>query len=199
MRNTLTALLIPLFLALAPAARAADTKIAYVDFERAGNECDEGKAANAMLAKLEEEKMKPVKDKQAEFDALRADFEKQQAVLSPDARTQKGIELQKKSDETQQLYVQAQKDLQAKNMELIRTLGEHVTAVVREVADKEGIQVVLNRPAVVYAPDALDLTNQVIRLHNTKFPAKAPAGAVTPASGTTPDPKAKPKPKAGGK
>ena len=187
MRNKLTSALVPLLLAIAPVARA-ETKIAFVDFERAGNECDEGKAANAALAKAQEEKMKPIKDKQAEFEALQTDFEKQQAVLSPEARTAKGMELQKKNDEMQQLYVAAQKELQAKNMDLIRTLGDHVTTVVHDIAEKEGITMVLNRAALVYAPDALDLTNQVIRMHNAKFPAKA--GTVPAAAAT--DPKAKP-------
>ncbi len=191
MLNTLPAVLIPILLALAPAARA-DTKIAFVDFERAGNECDEGKAANAALAKVQEDKMKPLKDKQAEFETMRTDFEKQQAVLSAEARQQKGIELQKRSDELQQLYVQAQQELQQKNMELIRTLGDHVTDVVREIAEKEGIQVVMNKSALVYAPDALDLTNEVIRKHNARFPAK---GAATPAAA---DPKAKTPPKKSG-
>jgi outer membrane protein len=197
MLNVLPAVLIPILLALAPAARA-DTKIAFVDFERAGNECDEGKVANAALAKVQEEKMKPVKDKQAEFETMRADFEKQQTVLSAEAKQQKGIELQKRSDELQQMYMQAQQELQQKNMELIRTLGDHVADVVREIAEKEGIQVVMNKTALVYAPDALDLTNEVIRKHNTKFPAK---GSATPAAAAT-DPKAKtpPKPqKSGGK
>ncbi len=197
MRNTLSAVLVPILLALAPAARAADLKIAFVDFERAGNECDEGKAANAALAKAQEEKMKPVKDKQAEFEAARADFEKQQAVLSAEAKQQKGIELQKKSDELQQMYMQAQQELQQKNMELIRTLGDHVSDVVREIAEKEGIQVVLNKSALVYAPDAMDLTNEVIRKHNARFPAKGgvtPAAAATDAKGKTPA-----KPQKGGK
>ncbi len=188
MRNTLTALLVPVVLALAPAARA-DTKIAVVDFQRAGNECDEGKAANAALAKAEEEKMKPIKDKQAEFETLRADYEKQAAVLSPEAKQQKGLELQKKSDEMQQLYVQAQKDLQQKNMELIKLLGDRVRSVVREIADRDGIQLVVDQTSVVYAPDALDITNEVIRKYNSKFPAKA--GAV-PAATSAADPKAKP-------
>jgi len=195
MLNTLPAVLIPILLALAPAARA-DTKIAFVDFERAGNECDEGKAANAALAKVQEEKMKPVKDKQTEFETMRADFEKQQTVLSAEARQQKGIELQKRSDELQQMYMQAQQELQQKNMELIRTLGDHVADVVKEIAEKEGIQVVMNKSALVYAPDALDLTNEVIRKHNAKFPAK---GSATPAA-TDPKAKTPPKPqKSGGK
>jgi outer membrane protein len=189
MRNSLSAVLVPLLLALAPAARA-ETKIAFVDFERAGNECDEGKAANAALMKVQEEKMKPVKDKQVEFENLRAEFEKQQAVLSNEAKQQKGMDLQKKNDELQQMYMQAQQELQQKNIELIRVLGDHVSQVVKEIAEKEGIQMVINKSALVYAPDAMDLTNEVIRKANARFPAKAAPGTPTPAAAAT-DPKAK--------
>lgn len=193
MRNTFLAVLAPLLLSLATAARA-DTKIAFVDYEFAGNACDEGKAFSAAFSKAQEEKLKPIKDKQTEFDGLRADFDKQQAVLSADARQQKAMELQKKGDELQQLMMQAQKELQQQNMEIVQTLGERIRGVVREIAERDGIQVVLAKESVVYAPDALDLTNEVIRRYNAKFPVKA---GTTPATAKPPAKPAKPAKPAG--
>ncbi len=189
MRNLLSPSLVVLLLALAPAARA-ETRIAVVDFQRAGTECDEGRAAMAALQKQREDKLKPFKAKQAEFETLRADFEKQASVLSDAVKQQKQADLQKRGEELQQMLMQAQQDLAAQEEEATKGVSDKLNAVIRDVAEKEGIQVVINKAAVVFAPESLDLTNEVIRKYNARFPSKAAAGAATPAAAA--DPKAKP-------
>lgn len=199
MRNIPFLAPVSLLLALAPAARA-DTRIAIVDFQRAGWECDEGKAAAEALQKEGDEKIKPFTAKKAEFDTLRSEYEKQQAVLSPEARQAKESDLQKRDMELQQMYMQIQRDMAARNEEVSKGVSDRLNALVRDIAEKEGIQVVLNKTSVVYAPDALDLTNEIIRKYNARFPAKAGAagGAAKPAGAAAAgaDPKAKPAPKA---
>ncbi len=197
MRTILSSFLVGLFLALAPAARA-DTRIGVVDFQRAGTECEEGKAAMAALQKQRDDKLKPFKAKQAEFESLRSDFEKQASVLSDTVKQQKQADLQKRGEELQQMLMQAQQDLAAQEDEVTKGVADRLNAVVREIAEKEGIQVVINKGAVVYAPESLDLTNEVIRKYNVRFPARA--GGAAPA-GAAADPKAKPPkaPKPGGK
>ncbi len=198
MRNIVSFLLVALFLALAPAARA-DTRIGVVDFQRAGTECDEGKAAMAALQKQRDEKLKPFKAKQAEFETLRADFEKQASVLSDTVKQQKQADLQKRGEELQQMLMQAQQDLANQEDEVTKGVSDRLNLIIREIAEKDGIQVVINKAAVVFAPDAMDLTNEVIRKYNARFPARAGAAAAPAAAA---DPKAKPakeKPKAGGK
>ncbi len=197
MRNILSLFLVALFLAVAPVARA-ETRVGVVDFQRAGTECDEGKAAMAVLKKQKDEKLKPFTAKQAEFESARADFEKQASVLSDAVKQQKQADLQKRGEEMQQILMQAQQELSAQEEEVTRGVSDRLNAVVREIAEKEGIQVVINKAAVVYAPDSLDLTNEVIRKYNARFPAKAGAAAAAGAA----DPKAKPPkapPKAGTK
>jgi len=58
---------------------------------------------------------------------------------------------------------------------------------------------VVNKAAVVYSPASMDITNEVIRRYNTKYPRKLDAdagkGAPAPAPAPADDPKAKPKPK----
>lgn len=198
MRTILSSFLVALFLALAPAARA-ETRIGVIDFQRAGTECDEGKAAMAALQKQRDEKLKPFKAKQTEFETLRADYEKQASVLSDTVKQQKQADLQKRGEELQQMLVQAQQDLASQEDEVTKGVSDRLNGVVREIAEKEGIQMVINKAAVVYAPDALDLTNEVIRKYNTRYPARA--GAPPPAGAAAADPKVKPPkaPKPGGK
>jgi len=194
--RTLTRLtLIALAVGLAPAARA-ETKIGIVDFQRAGMECDEGKAITAALKKEMEEKQKQLDAKQTEFQTLRADFDKQQALLNDQAKQAKMVELDKRAGELQQMYVQLQQELAAREQEASRGMSDRLNATVKEIADSEGIQVVVNKAAVVYSPPSLDITNEVIRKYNAKYPKKAEADAAkAPASATTPA-SAAPKPQA---
>jgi outer membrane protein len=195
MRNIRSSSLVALILALAPAARA-DTRVGVVDFQRAGTECDEGKAAMAALQKQKDEKLKPFKAKQTEFETMRADYEKQASVLSDVVKQQKQADLQKRGEELQQMLMQLQQELGAQEEEMTRGVSDRLNSVVREIADREGIQVVVNKAAVVYAAESLDLTNEVIRKYNTRFPAKAGAAPSAAGGGSAAADKSKAPPKA---
>lgn len=205
MRTLPSFAVLALLAGLAPAARA-ETRIGIVDFQRAGEECDEGKAMLAALKKEIDEKQKQLDVKQTEFQTLQADFEKQQALLNEQTKQAKMAELEKRAAELRQMFMQLNQEVSQRQGEAVKGMSDRVKAVVKEIADGEGLQMVIDRGAVVYASSALDITNEVIRKYNVRFPRKADAEPV-PASGKKPDGKKpdaegkKPdaKPKAGGK
>jgi outer membrane protein len=171
-----------------PLAALADSKLGWVDMQRALEEIDEGKVAKAQLKKDFEEKQKQLDAKQSELEALRTDFEKQQAVLSDQVKQTKAAEIEKRFGEVRQFYVQLQQDLAAREQEASKGITERMNGLVREIAEAEGLQAVLDGGAVVWAAPSLDLTNEVIRKYNAKFPLKG--------DGAKLDPKAAPKPPA---
>lgn len=192
MRKTLAAVVAALV--LAPAARAAEPRIAVIDFQKAGVECDEGKAIIATLRKEMEEKQKQLDVKQKAFADMRADFEKQASLMNDQAKQEKASQLEKTAQDLQQTYVQLQQEFASREQEASKGVADRIRGLVKEVAEAGGIQVVVDRPAVVWANGTLDMTNEVIRKYNVKYPAKA--GGVKPAGGTKPAGGAKP---AGGK
>jgi outer membrane protein len=164
-----TALL--LALALSPAAARAEQKLGVVDLQRAMNEVDEGKAAKAVLKKDFDEKQKQLDAKKAEFDKLQADLEKQQVVMSDAAKREKATDLDRRARELQGLFVQLQKDLSDRERDATKGIYERLSAIVREIAEADGISLVLDRAAgVVYAPQQLDLTDELIRKYNSRHP-----------------------------
>lgn len=184
MRSFSPVALFALALAFAPAARAAETRVGFVDLRRAVNEVDEGKAAMTLLKKDFEEKQKQLDAKQQELEAMRADFEKQAAVLSEQVKQAKASELDKRMGELRQLYGQLQQDLSAREQEGMKGLLDKMAAIVKEIADAEGFQIVLEKSdaGVVWAQPALDVTNELVRKYNARYP-----------KGSQPDPKAAPK------
>jgi outer membrane protein len=166
--------LAPLALLLAAGAARAEVKIGYVDLQRAIREVDEGKAATATLKHDFDEKQKQLDGKKAEFDKAQAEFEKQAVVMSETARRDKGQDLDRRARELQALFVNLQKDLSEREREATRGIFEKMSAVVRDIAEAEGFTMVLEKgTGIVYAPESLDLTNDLIRKYNARHPATA--------------------------
>ena len=164
-----------LALAAVPAAgRAADQKIGYVDLQRALNEVEEGKSAKALLQRDFADKQKTLDAKKAEFEKLQSEFEKQAVVMSEQARKDKAQDLDRRARELQALFVNLQKDLSERERDATRGIFDRMAAITREIAEADGFTYVLEKGAgIVYAPPALDLTNELIRKYNAKYPGGA--------------------------
>lgn len=175
----------------APADAQADAKLAYVDLQRALNEVDEGKAAKASLKREFDQKQKLLDEKKTEFDRLRAELEKQAMVMSEDARKQRQGDLERKGMELQGFFVQLQKELSEREREATRGIFDKMHGIVREIADQEGVAMVVQAEALVYGAPALDVTNELVRKYNARYkPGAAGAGK---AAASSADKKAVPK------
>jgi len=173
MRTTAIPLALAATLLAAPAA--AETKIGYVDFQRALNEVDEGRVAQGTLKKDFEEKQKQLDKDKTDLDRMQAEFEKQAAVLSEEARRDRAIEIQKRMAEAQGKLLGFQKDLADRERVATRAIFDKMVAITREIADAEGFGVVFekNDAGIVVAPASLDLTNELVRKYNTRHPPAA--------------------------
>lgn len=176
MTNALRLAALALALA-APAAARAEVKLGYVDFQRAVHETDEGKATTAALKRDFEEKQKVLTARSEEVKRLQEDLQKQAQILTPEAKAAKGAELERKMMEAQELYIKLQQELSVKEREAARPLQDKMMALAREVAQAEGFTVILDRAVVVYGADSLDLTGELIRKFNAKYPAGAAKAA----------------------
>lgn len=197
MRTLLRLAPLALALAVAPAARA-ETKIGFVDLQRAIREVEEGKVATATLKKDFDEKQRQLDGKKSEFDRLKTEFEKQSVVMAENVKKDKAAELDRKAMELQQLFMQLQKDLSEREGEVMRGIVDKMAGVVREIAEADGFSMVVERQdaGIVYAQPSLDLTNELVRKYNARFGAGKKAEA-KPAAGAKPA--AAPKPAAGKK
>ena len=187
MRTTALTLVAALAFAFfaAPAAAQAEAKLAYVDLQRALNEVDEGKAAKASLKREFDQKQKLLDEKKTEFDRLRSELEKQAMVMSEDARKQRQGDLERKGMELQGFFVQLQKELSEREREATRGIFEKMHAIVREIADQEGVALVVQAEALVYGAPALDVTNELVRKYNARYKAGAGAGAAGKAAASS--------------
>ncbi|HTN53119.1 MAG TPA: OmpH family outer membrane protein [Anaeromyxobacter sp.] len=179
MKTALRIAPVALALALSPVARA-DTKLGYVDLQRALREVDEGRVATQTLQKDKDEKQHQLDAKKDEFEKLKNDFERQATVMSEQAKKDKAGELDRKAGELQQLFMALQKSIAEGEEKAMRGIIDRMQGIAKEIAEADGFTMVLekNSSGIFYAPPSLDLTNELVRKYNARYPV---GGGAAPA------------------
>lgn len=144
---------------------AADLKVAYVDIQRAINECNAGKEAKKVITKDIEKIQHLGADKQKELQTMKESFEKQTLMLTPEARAQKEKEYQSKLREFQRWADDTQNEMNQKRMEMERNISAGLIKVIQKLGIEEGYTFILerNENIVLYVSKTLDITDRVIK------------------------------------
>ena len=144
---------------------AADLKIAYVDIQRAINECNAGKDAKKAITKDVEKFQRLIADKQKELQTMKESLEKQALMLTPDARANKEKEYQNKLREFQRWGEDTQNELNQKRMEMERNISIALVKVIQKIGADEGYTLILekNETIVLFASKTIDITDRAIK------------------------------------
>jgi outer membrane protein len=170
---TAKSLLIAALLVLVPTvASAQEQKVGVVDLQRAMREVDEGAAAQKTLKKEFEDKQKTLDQKQNELKALKDELDARGGMMKPEVKQQKVEELQKRLMETQQLYMQLQGELSKREQEAAGEILKKMGVLVQSIGADQGFSLIVDRSAVLYSKEALDLTNELIRRYNDAYGKK---------------------------
>ncbi|HEY3445628.1 MAG TPA: OmpH family outer membrane protein [Myxococcales bacterium] len=199
MPRNLTLALVATLTLVGTAARA-EAKFAYVDMQRALGEIEEGKAAKAKLKSQFDAKQKELDGKQEELKRENANLESmaREGVLKDDKLREKRSDLEKKLMEVTQYWQAAQKALSEEERRLTQDIFSKMSVIIRGIAEGDGFTFVFdkNESGLLFAPDSLDITNELVRKYNAKYgmgsagkPAPAPAAKDAPKAATAPAPK----------
>ena len=153
---------------------ANEVRIGYVDIQRAIFGSNAGREARKALDERTERLKKDFERRGEEARRLEAEYLKQSAVLSPDARTEKERELQVKRRELQRLQQDYEEELNRKDAELSKRILGEVREVVKQVGGKGSYTLILekNSAGVLYAANGIDLTDEVIKAYNASKAAR---------------------------
>jgi len=141
-------------------ADAAPTggKVGVIDLERTLYETPAGKRASASFDKTRKSKQAELDTKQKDLQKYAADLDKQASVMKPEVLQQKRSDLEKRFVELQQLYVKLERDLAGERTKLIQELLKQATPIIQQVAQAEGVSLIVDQSAVLWADKSLDLT-----------------------------------------
>ncbi len=145
---------------------AAEIKIGYVDFSKIQQESMAGKNAIKTIDKMFKDKQTQLDQRQNELEKMMQELDKQSAVLSADVRKQKEDKLQKEYKDLQRFKADSEEELNKKKAEIAKSMYEEVNGILNKFGKEEGYTLILERSVVLYAPEAVDVTDKIIKAYD---------------------------------
>jgi outer membrane protein len=152
------------------AAAAQDLRIAVVDLDQAINATDQGKKASEELKKKQkaaQAQLQPLIDKGR---ALANEIQEKRFVLSEDALYQKQLDLAEIQNEVRSKGAALEGQWKVDYERLVGPMRQKLLDIVKEIGKDQGFTLIFERgsPGLLYAREALDITDQVIKNFNKK-------------------------------
>ncbi|MBW6509506.1 MAG: OmpH family outer membrane protein [Desulfuromonadales bacterium] len=143
-------------------------KIGYVDLQRALNLSKAGVAAKQQMTEQVQKYEGEFKTRQDDVLRMKADLEKQAALLSDSARTEREREYQRRVTDLQRFQQDIQEDLQRKDAEYTGRIINELFAVMEKLGAEGDYTMIIerNEGAIVYADPKFDLTAELIKAYD---------------------------------
>ncbi len=143
----------------------ADTKIGYVDMQKAIQETSTGKKAKAELESEFNKKKKELEKKEADLKKMNEDLEKKSMVLTDEVKSQRQQELQTEMMKYRETVGKSQMEIQKRERDLTVPIVEKLRSLLDDIAKKEKYNFVLEKSeqSVLWADKDLDLTERLVK------------------------------------
>ena len=154
-------------LALLTAAPArSEIKLAYVDVQRALNECEAGKTAKADFRVKVQGVEQKLQREQNEVASLKDELEKKGMLMKPEQRQSLQDEYLNKAKNFERNFKDSKDDLERKDQEMTGMIIHDLAEVIRDVGQKNGYTMVMEKGQILWGTPGIDITDQVIRTYN---------------------------------
>ena len=175
--KTLFALLglaLPLSTGALANAQTKETKVGYVDLQRALQEVNDARGAKTRLQTTVDEKKKKFEREQADLLKEKDAFEKQMGVMTADAKVQRQTDLGKKAMDLNQRWEKEKAGFTEKEHAEMQAIFAKMNPIIASIAAREGMSFIFDKTdgGILYAPAYLDITNELVRLYNDQKAGK---------------------------
>ncbi|MFA5059626.1 MAG: OmpH family outer membrane protein [Candidatus Omnitrophota bacterium] len=150
------------------AQEAAQVKMGYVDLGRIFDEYGKTKEYDESLAKKQTEFQNEYNKRAQKVTEETGKLN----VLKEDEKNKLQTQIDKETADLREYGRLNSTDLKKERDERIKEILMDIEKVVKGYAEKEGYTVILNDRVLIYGNQSLDVTDQVIKLLNEKYPAK---------------------------
>jgi outer membrane protein len=170
------ALTAPLF-----AQTAAPARVAVIDVQKVLTTSNAGKAAYERLKKLQDDRMARAQKMQEDMNALNNDINTKKLSLSEERLTDLQKQLADKQVALQRFGQDADKEITEARDKALQELEGKIKPVIDSLGKEMGLAAIFNKfeSGLVYASDAIDITDTVVKRFNdaTASETQAPAAA----------------------
>ena len=182
-----------------PRPAHAQLKLAYVDVQRALNECDAGRKAKSEFQGKIQALDSKLQRQQHEVESLKDDIESVGCWMQPDQRQNLQDQYVRKAKELDRNLKDAREDLQRQDNEITAKILHDLAVIIRNLGEQANYTLVMEKGSILWGAPNLDITDQVIRAYNNTHGAigtlgdggtkyAAPAAPVAPQSAVAPPP-----------
>jgi outer membrane protein len=148
---------------------AAQSKVAVIDVQRVVAESDPGKQAIQKLKAVSDAKVQEGQAMQQELATLRDQINKQRFTVSEERLAEMNKELEDKTILIRRFEDDAKRELDDARRRELGGLEEQILPIINQIGQERGITLIFNKfqSGLVYADEAVDITDEVIRQFNT--------------------------------
>jgi outer membrane protein len=147
----------------------AQSKIAVIDVQRVVTESDPGKEVMQKLRVLSDAKAQEGQALQQQMATLQDQFNKQRFTVSEQRQAEMSKEIEDTQIAIRRFQDDAQRELQEAQRRELGGLEERILPIINQVGQAEGYTLIFNKfqSGLVYADEAVDITDRVITMFNT--------------------------------
>lgn len=156
-------LMLSVFLLIQAPAWAEAGKIAVVDVSRAIKLSDGGKKASEVLMEKKMQGEQEARKQEEALKKLRDSLQEKLEFLTDEAKAEKELEFQKKLTDFQRFIKDTENEIGRLEEMHTKRLFERTEKVIKSLGDDGAYDVILAAGAVLYANDAIDLTDEVTK------------------------------------
>jgi outer membrane protein len=156
------------YLTLSDGFCADVAKIGTVSFQKILENSIAGKAAKKEITEEGQRMEADLKKNGDEVKVMQEQLEKDAAVMSKEAREEKKWQLDRKMDDFKALKVKYDRKIQEIQMRLVNKVRKEVLEIINAYGKKSGYLLIVEDITALYAPETLDITDQIIQIYNEK-------------------------------
>lgn len=177
MKKLLMTIAIAVLAVPAFAQNAAPLRLAVIDVQRVLNTSVAGKAAQDRLKKLQEDRLGRANKLQEEIKSLDTEINTKKLSLSEDKLTDLQKQLADKQLSLQRFGQDADRELGEARDKALLELENKIKPVIDQIGKEMGLAAIFNKfeSGLVYASDAIDITDTVIKRFNDATVAESGA------------------------
>ncbi len=180
-------LMVGLFASL---AYAEGNKIGTIDMNSVMNESKQGKAIQATMNKMFQDKQAEAEKYYQKVKTISDQLSAETPAMKQDAKTKLMKQYQQATQELKKFEDSADNELQAKKAALVRPMQETLIALINDYAKKNAYDYIFVREALIFAPENSDITQKILDAFDKAYlDNMAKESAKTPAPATKDNPK----------
>lgn len=163
MKKTLIGVVTILFISI---FAYSQMKIGIINGQKLIEGTKKGRAIADKLEQMGKQKQDQLNTMQAEIKKLEKDL--MSPALNDETKDKKALELQNKRTEIKRFVEDSQREMQIKSEQEMNTLKAEIQPIIQQVGKEKGLSVILEITAVAYYDPAVDITDAIIKIMDSK-------------------------------